>query len=152
VHLQMDEPEKGEGRWYPEYPRVGVGVVVIRDGRMLMVKRAKEPNKGKWSIPGGGVELGETINEAARREVLEECSIEVEIERVLDAVDNIIRDEKGRVKYHFVIIDMLGRYVSGEAEAQSDAGECRWVAIKEIDGLDITTILRVMLKRNGITI
>ena len=146
----MAGPNNSDSRWYPEYPRVGVGVVVIRDGRILMVKRAKEPNKGKWSIPGGGLELGESLYEAARREVFEECSIHVEIERVIDTTERIIKDEDGRIKYHFVLVDMLGRYISGEAKAQSDAQDCRWVAIKEIDGLDITTILRAMLKRNGI--
>ncbi len=137
-------------RWYPEYPRVGVGAVIIRDGHMLMVKRAKEPSKGKWSIPGGGIELGETLYEAAKREVYEECAIKVEIERLLDATERIIRDRDGRISYHFVLIDFLGRYVSGEARAQSDAGDCRWVAIKEIDSLDIPPNLRAMLKRNGI--
>jgi 8-oxo-dGTP diphosphatase len=146
----MAGPDNSDRRWYPENPRVGVGVVVIKDGCLLMVKRSKEPAKGKWSIPGGGLELGETLYDGARREVLEECSVAVEIERVLDAAERIIRDEDGRVKYHFVLVDMLGRYVSGEAGAQSDAEECRWVAIGEMDGLDITTPLRDMLKRHGI--
>ena len=146
----MTEPDNDGIRWYSEYPRVGVAVVVIRDGFILMVKRAKEPAKGKWSIPGGGLELGETLYEGARREVLEECSVVVEIERVLDAAERIIRDEEGRVKYHFVMVDMLGRYVSGEVRAQSDAEECRWVPIRELAGLDITSSLRDMLKRQGI--
>ena len=146
----MAEPDNSDSRWYPEYPRVGVGVVVIRDGRILMVKRSKEPAKGKWSIPAGGLELGEMLYDGARREVLEECSVHVEIEQVLDAAERIIKDENGRIKYHFVMVDMLGRYGGGEVKAQSDAAECRWVAIKEIDGLDITQILRDMLKRNGI--
>ncbi len=139
-----------DSRRYPEYPRVGVGVVVVGDGQMLMVKRAREPNKGKWSIPGGLIELGETVYEAATREVFEECSVKVEIIRLLDTVDNIVRDEKGRVQYHYAIIDLLGKYISGEARAQSDAAECRWVALKEIEGLDITPMLREMLERQGI--
>jgi len=115
-----------------------------------MIKRAQEPSKGKWSIPGGIIELGETAFEAARREVTEECSIEVEIERVLDSVDNIIRDEEGRIKYHYVIIDLLARYVDGEIRAQSDAEECRWVTPQELMELDITPMLRDMLKRQKI--
>ena len=146
----MAESQENSRRWYPDHPWVGVGVVVIRDGRLLTVKRGKEPYKGKWSIPGGGIELGETLYEGAQREVLEECSVKVEIERVLDTVDEIIRDEKGRVKYHFIDIDVLGRYVDGESKAQSDAAECRWVALKEIERLDIPSNLRDMLKRNGI--
>lgn len=137
-------------RWYPEHPFVGVGAAVIRDGSLLMVKRAKEPNKGKWSIPGGGVEIGETLYEAAVRVTLEECSIKIEIERLLGTVDNIVRDDSGRVKFHFVIIDFRGRYISGEAKAQSDAGDCRWVPVEDIERMDTPANLREMLKRNGI--
>ena len=137
-------------RWYPPYPMVGVGAVVVRDGKLLMVKRSKEPSKGKWSIPGGGVELGETLDEAVVRETSEECSIKIEVEKLLDATQNILRDKNGSVKYHFVIIDFAGKYISGEAKAQSDAGECRWVPLKEITTLDVTSTLRDMLVRNGV--
>lgn len=145
----MTAPDNDDNRLYPESPRVGVGVVVIRDGSMLMVKRAREPDKGKWSIPAGLIELGETIYEAAGREVLKECSVEIEIIRVLDAVDNIVRDENGRIKYHYAIIDLMGRYICGEAVAQSDAEECRWVPLEEIERLDITPLLPDMLRRQG---
>jgi len=114
---------------------------------MLLVKRSKEPSKGKWSIPGGRLELGEAIYEAAKREVREECSIEIEIERVLEVTDNIIRDEEGRVQYHFVLIDLLARYTGGEAKAQSDAEECRWVTTEELAGLDMNPQLRAVLMR-----
>jgi 8-oxo-dGTP diphosphatase len=144
-----DGPRENDERWYPKSPIPAVGAVVIKDGKILTIKRLQEPGKGKWSIPGGRIELGETSFEAARREVREECSIEVEIERVLDSVDNIIRDEDGRVKYHFVIIDLVARYVSGEIRAQSDAEECRWVTPQELLELDITPMLREVLKRNG---
>ena len=137
-------------RWYPGHPWVGVVAVVVREGKMLMVRRAKEPSKGKWSIPGGAVELGETLYIAAERETLEETSITVKAERVLDSEDIIIRDENGRVKYHFVDVSVLARYVSGEPKAQSDAGECRWVALEDIAKMDIPASLRDMLKKNGI--
>jgi 8-oxo-dGTP diphosphatase len=143
----MSESAERDGRWYPEQPIAAVGAVVFKEGKILAIKRSKEPGKGKWSIPGGRVELGETVYEAARRETLEECSIEIEIERVLDSVDNIIRDEEGRIKYHFVIIDLLARYVSGEIRAQSDAEACRWVTPQELVKLDITPMLRDMLER-----
>lgn len=146
----MSESLEKDNRWYPETPIPAVGAVVFKGDKILTVERGQEPSKGKWSIPGGRIELGETAFEAARREVMEECSIEVEIERVLDSVDNIIRDKDGRVQYHFVIIDLLARYVSGEIRAQSDAAECRWVTLRELLELDVTPMLRDMLKRNSL--
>ena len=143
----MNDLEQDDGRWYPQTPIAAVGAVVFKEGKILAIKRGQEPSKGLWSIPGGRIELGETAYEAAQREVREECSIEVEIERVLDSANNIIRDEDGRIKYHFVIIDMLARYVSGEIKAQTDAEECRWVTPQELTKLDLTPILREMLTR-----
>ena len=144
------ELNENDGRWYPQQPVATAAAVVFKEGKILAIKRGQEPSKGKWSIPGGRIELGETAFEAARREVKEECSVEVAIERVLDSVDNIIRDEDGRVKYHYVVIDLLARYVGGEIRAQSDAEECRWVTPQELVGLDITPMLRDMLKRQKI--
>ncbi|OGN98871.1 MAG: hypothetical protein A2Y58_04755 [Chloroflexi bacterium RBG_13_51_52] len=135
---------------YPKSPIACVGAVVFKKDRILMVKRINEPSKGMWSIPGGAIELGETVYEAARREVLEECSIEIEIERALDAADNIVRDEKGRIRYHYTIIDLLAKYISGEIRAQSDAEECGWFEPEEIVSMDITPTLRVMLEKQGI--
>lgn len=146
----MSELLTEDSRQYPEVPIPAVGAVVFKEGKILTIKRGNEPSKGKWSIPGGRVELGETTCDAARREVMEECSIEVEIERVLYSVDNIIRDEDGRIKYHFVIIDLLAKYVSGEIKAQSDALECRWVTPQELLKLDISPMLREMLERTGL--
>jgi len=143
----MNDLEPDDGRWYPQTPIAAVGAVVFKEGKILAIKRGQEPSKGKWSIPGGRIELGETAYEAARREVREECSIDVQIERVLDSANNIIRDENGRIKYHFVIIDMLARYVSGEIKAQSDAEECKWVTPQELTELDLTPMLREMLTR-----
>ena len=139
-----------DSRIYPRLPIAGVGAVVINDGRLLLIKRGKEPNKGKWSIPGGGIELGETVYEAAGRETFEECSITIEIERVLDAAENIVKDEKGSIKYHYVIIDLLARYVSGELNAQTDAVDCGWFTPGEAAGMDITPTLRTMLEKHGI--
>ena len=146
----MTEPQPKNSRWYPNHPWVGVGVVVLRDGQLLMIKRGKDPYKGQWSIPGGAVELGETLYEAAERETFEESAVNVKIERVLDTVDEIFRDEKGRIKYHFIDIDVCGKYNSGEATAKTDAAECRWVDLNEIEKMDIPSNLRDMLKRNGI--
>ena len=128
---------------------VGVAVVIFREERMLLAKRGKEPSQGKWSIQGGRLELGETIFEAARREVLEECSVDIEVENVIDADDIIIRDDEGKVKYHFADIYIKAKYISGELKAQSDAAACRWVTPRELVELDITPRLREMLTRQG---
>jgi 8-oxo-dGTP diphosphatase len=84
----MNQPTENDSRWYPQYPMIGVHALIVKDGCVLLVKRAKEPNKGMWGIPGGRLELGETYSEAAKRELLEECSIEIEIERLLDVMNN----------------------------------------------------------------
>lgn len=118
-------------------------------GRLLLAKRAKEPGKGKWSLPGGAIEPGETVYDAARREALEECSVNIQIERVLDAADIIVKDERGRIVYHYVIIDLLARYAGGELKAGSDAADCGWFTPAEVAGMDITPTLRTMLKKHG---
>ena len=148
--MKPDEPQGNVGRWYPKAPITGVGGIIQKDGRVLLVKRGKEPNKGKWTVPGGVVEVGETLHEAVKREVMEECSIDVEVESVVDTFDAISRDEDGRVHYHFVIIDFMAKYVSGEIKAGSDAAECRWVAPEEIPCLETTPSLPAVLKKAGI--
>jgi len=143
----MTESQQNDGRLYPAHPRVAVSAIIFKEERVLMIKRSKEPNKGKWSIPGGGIELGETLDQAVKREVREECSIEIEVERVFYTTENIIRDDDGRVKYHYVLVDMLAKYAGGETKAQSDAEECRWVTAEELSELDITPRLRAVLER-----
>ena len=143
----MDVSQDKDGRWYPEYPMVGVAAVIFREGQVLLAKRGKEPNRGKRSTPGGRLELGETIFETACREVLEECSIEIEVESVIDADDILIHDDDGRVKYHFADIYVKAKYISGEAKAQSDVAECRWVTPGEMAELDMAPPLREILAR-----
>lgn len=140
-----------DSRWYPQLPMVSVQALVLKEGRILLQKRSREPSKGKWSIPGGRIELGETLYEAAKREVLEECSVEIEIERVLDVADSIIRDEEGRISYHFVLIYLLARYKGGEVKAQSDAEDARWVTPDELAELDTHPNLRTVLMRAGLS-
>jgi ADP-ribose pyrophosphatase len=149
VDRKMERYEDDD-RLYPSLPVVGVGVVVVRDGRLLMIRRSKEPGKGKWSIPGGRLELGETIFEGARREAAEETSIDVNVKRFLDTTETIIRENGGRVRYHYVLIDLVGEYISGEPEAGSDAGECRWVDLEEVPELDMPGSLKAVLERNDI--
>ncbi len=134
-------------REYPEAPIVGVGAVVINNGQVLLVRRANEPNRGQWSIPGGTVELGETLGEAATREVREECGVEIEPGGVLDTFDLIRRDQAGRLQYHYVLIDLAARYVSGEPTAGTDALEVRWVEEAQFDQLEITPRLLPVLRR-----
>src|SRR3989440_8404211 len=101
----------GSGRRYPERPIVGVGAVVLDGDRVLLAKRAHEPLKGQWSLPGGGVEIGETLEEALRREVLEETGLAVSVGPVVEIFERIERQADGRIEYHFVIVDYLCRPV-----------------------------------------
>lgn len=119
-------------REYPERPIVGVGAVIVRDARVLLVRRAAEPLKGQWSIPGGVVELGETLRAACEREVREETGLTVRAGRVLDVFDRILPDASGRTQFHYVLVDFLCEPLSGEACAASDAAELGWAAADEL--------------------
>ena len=114
-------------REYPGAPVVGVGGVVIRDGRALLIKRGSAPLKDQWSIPGGTLELGESIQEGVRRELLEETGIEVQVGELIEVFDRIFRDADGKIQYHFVIVDYLCEAISGEARAASDVTDVAWV-------------------------
>jgi ADP-ribose pyrophosphatase YjhB (NUDIX family) len=93
-------------REYPETPIAGVGLVVVKGDKVLLVKRGKEPGRGRWGLPGGAVELGETVAQAAEREVDEECGIKIEIRDVIEVIDRIIPDDDGRIRYHYILIDL----------------------------------------------
>ena len=116
-----------DDRLYPDRPIVGVGVVVFRGADVLLIRRAKPPVSDRWSIPGGAQEIGETVREAALREVAEETGLAVEIAGLVDVVDGITRDAEGRARYHYTLVDFAARWVSGEARAASDAAAVRWV-------------------------
>ncbi len=135
------------GREYPKAPVVGVGAVVIKDSQILLVRRANDPNRGQWSIPGGIVDLGETLAQAAAREVREECQVEIEPGHVLTTVDLIRRDKRGRILYHYVLIDLAARYLSGEPVAGTDALEVRWIEEAQFDRLDIIPRLLPVLRQ-----
>jgi mutator protein MutT len=117
---------------YPARPVVGVGAVIVRDGRAVIIKRAHDPRKGQWSLPGGTVELGESLEDAVRREMKEETGLEVEVGPIIDVFDRIHRDEQGRVRYHFVIVDYVCTAACGEAVAGSDAEAVAWVNAEEM--------------------
>lgn len=118
-------------REFPNLPLVGVGVVVVREERVLLIRRAKPPRRGEWSLPGGLQKLGETVFEAAAREVMEETGITVQPLAVVDVVDLIEWDEQ-RVRYHYTLIDILAAFVDGEAVAAADAAEVLWVEQAEV--------------------
>jgi 8-oxo-dGTP diphosphatase len=135
-------------RLYPKQPIIGVGAVIIKDGKILLEKRKNEPGKGKWSVPGGLVELGESVEQTVMREVEEETGLEVEKPEHIDVVDNIIRDESGRVKYHFVIIDYFMKLKGGTLKAASDAEELKWVPLSDVEKYDLTKTFREFFQRN----
>src|ERR1700730_18241691 len=110
-------------REYPQQPLVGVGAVIVEDGRVLLVKRGKAPLLGEWSIPGGMLELGETMRQGAEREALEETGIVVRATELLGVFDRIIPDEQQRTIYHYVLIDFLCETISGELRASGDAAD-----------------------------
>lgn len=136
-------------RLYPKQPVVGVGAVIICDGKILLEKRKNEPGKGKWSIPGGLVELGESAKESAIREVREETSLEVEEPMLIDVVDNVTRDENGEIKYHFVIVDYFVKLKCGVPKASSDAAELEWVQLSDVEDYDLTKTIREFFERNS---
>ena len=113
-------------RVYPERPIVGVGAIVLDGTRVLLVKRAHEPLKGEWSVPGGAVEVGETLEEAIRREVREETCLDIEVGPIVDVLDRIRYDPDGRVKFHYVLVDFVCRPVGGTLQCASDAEEATW--------------------------
>ena len=122
-----------EKREYPDRPYVGVGVIVFRDQQVLLIKRNKEPNKGQWSIPGGKQIIGETVADAAKRELLEETGVKVDQLLLVDVVDSIIPGVEGKIKYHYTLVDYMGQWLSGEPRPGDDAREVRWVFLNEID-------------------
>ncbi len=136
-------------REYPDAPVVAVAAVVLRDGKILLVRRAGEPGRGKWSIPGGVVKLGERLREAVVREVREECGILIEVVDLLDVFEVIVRDEEGRIRFHYVIVDFLARPLSGQLRASDDALEAAWVDLEEAPRMDITRTLARLLEKHG---
>ena len=119
-------------RLYPDRPVVGIGAVVWGEGQVLLVRRADPPRRGQWSLPGGAQEIGETVFEAARREVWEETGITIEILGLVDVVDSIHRDEDGQVRYHYTLVDVFAHAAGGDAAAAGDAAEAAWF---ELDNL-----------------
>jgi len=124
-------------REFPEIPLVGIGAIIIEGDRIVLVKRANPPIQGHWSIPGGVLEVGEMVREAAVREAREETGLIVEPGELLGVYDRILRDVEHRVQYHYVLIDFLCRPLGGELLAASDAAEVRWFTREELPALNL---------------
>ncbi len=134
-------------RLYPSRPLVAVGAVVWNGRQVLLERRGQPPAEGSWAIPGGMVELGETAAEAVRREVWEECGIEIAVGPVLGLFEPIVRDADGRIRYHFTIIDFLAHYLGGALQVGDDAADVRWVTPAELAQYPLNQATREMIER-----
>ena len=137
---------------YPETPHVGIGVVVWRDGKVLLVKRKNPPAKGQWGLPGGKQQLGETIFKAAVREVREETEIDIAPVGIITALDAITRDKENKVEFHYTLVEVTADWFAGEAKAGDDALEVQWAAPDEVEKIcawpEVARVVRLsMLQR-----
>jgi ADP-ribose pyrophosphatase len=132
-------------REYPEYPRVGVGAIVVWERKVLMIRRAAPPNQHLWAIPGGMLEIGETLQAGAEREILEETGIRIKAGKPIYTFDFLQRDEVGRLRIHYVIVEMEATYLGAEIRAADDALDVRWVTPEECDILPVSpTTLQIL--------
>lgn len=131
---------------YPKSPRVAVGAVVIKEGSVLLVKRRDPPNQAQWAIPGGSIRLGESLQQAAEREILEETGVRIRAGKPVYIFDVIDRDPEGRIRYHYVITDLLAKYVGGEPAPHDDAVDARWLSPLDLDRLPVNATTRDLLE------
>ena len=134
-------------REYPDRPFVAVGGVVLIDGRVVLIKRRHEPLAGQWTLPGGAIELGETLREGLRRELREEIGIETSVGPLIELFDRIIRDTAGRVRYHYVLADYLCHHVSGEIRPGSDAEAAALADPGELSRYELTEKAESVIRR-----
>jgi ADP-ribose pyrophosphatase len=131
---------------YPEHPRAAVGAVVFKDDKVLLVRRGRPPAIGQWAIPGGNVKLGETLQEAAEREILEETGIVIRAGDPIYSFDAIVRDADGAVQFHYVIVDVTADYIEGSPRPGDDADEVRWLDAQALDALPVSPPTLKLLK------
>lgn len=136
-------------REYPDRPVVGVGAVVVHEGRVLLVRRGVAPSRGLWAVPGGSLELGETLQQGAEREILEETGVAIRAREPVYAFDFFERDGDGRIRFHFVIVDVAADYVGGDAQGADDALEARWLAPEDLEGLPVSRNTLKLLRAVG---
>ena len=134
---------------YPQAPRVGVGAIVIHDGRVLLVRRGIEPSLGLWAVPGGKLKLGESLRECAAREILEETGVTIKVGKCIYVFDYLEQDDKGGIKFHYVVIDFAGEYISGEPKGADDAAEARWLTPEDVLSLPVANNTLAALKTIG---
>ncbi len=146
-HDRLIWKNRAMNRRYPQRPYAGVGAIIFRGEEVLLVKRGRPPALGKWSIPGGLVELGESLEASVRREVLEEVGLEVRVIDLVAALDRVIFDENGRLEYHYILLDFLCEISGGNPIAASDADECRFVPIEDLLDYDMTRGTEEVIKR-----
>jgi 8-oxo-dGTP diphosphatase len=143
-------------REFPEAPIVGIGAVVLQGDHVLLVRRGQEPLKGGWSLPGGALELGETLEQGVVREVFEETGLNVEVVSIVEVLDRIVLEDRAeevdnsgenqqRIRYHYVLIDFHCRVVGGRLSAASDAADARWVAREELNGHGIYRVAPITM-------
>ncbi len=132
---------------YPIQPQVAIGAIVFKENQVLLVRRGNPPSKGQWAIPGGRVKLGETLQEAAEREIFEETGLHIRAKAPIFNFEFIERDPSGRIVYHYVIIDLEAEYISGELRPADDALDALWVSQKQIKKLNVNATTRKALKK-----
>lgn len=142
----MEKPETIVNGAYPNRPLVAVGAVVFKEDKVLLVLRAKPPAENRWTIPGGCVELGETLQEASEREIWEETGLTIQAGKPVYTFDVIERDQKGKILFHYVIVDLAADYVSGELRPGDDAIDVCWASFKDVKSLKVSDATRKLLK------
>lgn len=123
---------------YPDRPQVAVGAIVFKNDRVLLVRRGQSPSQGLWAIPGGSVELGESLQEATEREIFEESGLTIKANEPVFTFDYVERDDTGRIRYHYVIVDLMAEYIGGEPRPGDDVTEVRWVSSQEMKRLEVS--------------
>jgi ADP-ribose pyrophosphatase len=144
----MDSPSGNGARIYPVVPRVGVGAVVGQQHKMLMVRRGRPPAQGLWTLPGGLVELGESLEQALRREILEECGLRIESTSLLDVVEFIDSDNDNKIRYHYIVVDYLAKWIAGELQPATDVIAARWMTRAELFQIDLAPFTRRFINKH----
>lgn len=134
-------------RDYPELPMVGSGALIHKGGKVLLVKRNNEPNKGRWALPGGLVELGERVEDAVRREVREEVGLDIHLEGILDVVDDIHYDVRGKVKYHYILVDFLAKRVGGRLRLNRESSSSKWFDLRQVQRANTSENTKAVVRR-----
>lgn len=136
-----------ESREYPTRPFIGVGVVVLKEDSVLLIRRGKPPKAGEWSLPGGSQHVGETVRETAAREVREETGVEIGELIFLEVIDAIIPDKAGRVQFHYTLVDFLAQWESGEPNADDDAEHAEWVPLSSLPEIELWEKTREIIEK-----